>query len=95
MGSEEAAAGTGNVGAPFWGLLEPCHLGNVCCVGENPQSGVGIPRLFCSAECGGEELVQPCRCRSNALKHDKHGQVAGVTPPGLGTRSGRPDYGSC
>lgn len=38
----------GTLGAPSWGLLEPCHLGIVCSVGRNPQSE--LPRLFFPAE---------------------------------------------
>lgn len=31
----------------------------------------------------------------HALRRYRHCQVAGVTPPGPGSRRGRPDFGSC
>lgn len=40
-------------------------------------------------------VVVRLRRSRHAPRHDQHCQVAGVTPPGLGTRRGRPDYGSC
>lgn len=69
---------------------------------RKPTVGVGTPSLVIPIESVAARsrrsvagVVVMLQHGHHALRYDRHCQVAGVTPPGLGTRRGRPDDGSC